>query len=105
MDNFLEKVAESGIKDKLFDLLEKNPETDIASILEYEISQDENLEDAFLSEAHELAMDCVCSDIMQEYLTKKVLNPERLEELGEALRQAVEHIIDAFESVFNAQKN
>lgn len=50
MDHFVELLEESGIKDKLFDLLEKNPETDIASILEYEISQDENLEDAFLSE-------------------------------------------------------
>ena len=87
------------------DVLHKDNGADIQSILEYEIQKDENLEDAFLSEAHELAMDCVCSDIMQEYLTKKVLNPERLEELGEALGQAVEHIIDAFESVFNAQKN
>lgn len=105
MEHFVELLEENGIKDKLFDLLEKNPETDIASILEYEISQDENLEDAFLSEAHELAMDCVCSGMMQEFLTKKILNPEKMEALGEALGQVVENIIDGFASVFNAQKN
>lgn len=101
MEHFVELLEESGIKDKLFDLLEKSPEADIASILEYEISKDENLEDAFLSDAHELAMDCVCSDIMQEFLTKKILNPERMKALG----QIVEDIVDGFASVFNAQKH
>lgn len=105
MNNFMKQLEESGIKDSLMKALEKNPCADIAEILEYEISKDENLEDAFLSDAHELAMDCVCSDIMQEFLTKKILNPEKVEELGEALGQVVEKIIDAFGSVFNAQKN
>ncbi len=47
----------------------------------------------------------MCSDIMQEFLTKNILNLEKMEELGEALGQVVEKIIDAFGSVFNAQKN
>ena len=105
MDNFMKQLEESGIKDSLMKALEKNPCADIAEILEYEISKDENLEDAFVSNAHELAMDCVCSDIMQEFLTKNILNLEKIEEIGEGLDQAAEKIIDAFGSVFNAQKN
>ena len=72
MDNFMKQLEESGIKDSLMKALAKNPCADIAEILEYEISKNENLEDAFLSDA---------------------------------LAQAVEKIIDAFGSVFNAQKN
>ena len=56
----MKQLEESGIKDSLMKALEKNPCADIAEILEYEISKNENLEDAFLSDAHELAMDCVC---------------------------------------------
>lgn len=100
MERFLKELEKSGIKESVMKVLEKNPDADIAEILEYEISNDENLKDAFLSDAHELAMDYVCSDIMHEFLTKKILNPEVTGEIGRLLGQ----IADAFASIFNAQK-
>lgn len=104
MDAFMKMLEENGIKENVMKVLERNPDADIAEILEYEISKDENLEDAFLSDAHELAINCVYSDIMQEFLTKKILNPEKMKALGEELGQVVNSIIEGFSSVLNAQK-
>lgn len=72
-------LEESGIKENIMKVLEKNPDADIAEILEYEISKDENLEDVFLEEAHKCAVNA----------------------LGEALAKAGEQIIDAFSSAFS----
>ena len=101
MEHFIELLAESGIKDKLFEVLERNPEANLADIIEYEIMQDENLEDAFLMEAHELAMNMVCGQIMQEHLQQFFLNPEKVEELKDAVKDAVGTLVDAFSSALN----
>lgn len=96
MNKFIKALEEKGIKDSIMKVLEKNPDADIAEILEYEISKDENLEDAFLEEAHECAVNAVCGEIFNEFITEKIFNPEKVNALGEALAKASEQIIDAF---------
>jgi hypothetical protein len=106
MDKFIKVLEEKGIKENIMKVLEKNPDADIAEIIEYEISKDEDLEDAFLSEAQELAIHTVCSGIFNEFLTKKVFfDPEKLSEIadefGNAIGQASEKIIEAFSQAFS----
>ena len=43
MYKFIKALEEKGIKENIMKVLEKNPDSDIAEILEYEISKDENL--------------------------------------------------------------
>jgi hypothetical protein len=105
MDKFIKALEEKGIKESILKVLEKNPDADIAEIIEYEISKDENLEDAFLSEAHEVATHIVCSEIFNEFITKKVFDPEKVNAFGEALAQASEKIIDAISQAFSGLNN
>lgn len=101
MDKFIKTLEEKGIKDNIMKVLEKNPDADIAEIIEYEISKDENLEDVFLEEAHKCAMNVVCGEIFNVFITEKIFNPEKVNALGEALADASEKIIDAFSSAFS----
>lgn len=64
-------LEESGIKENVMKVLEKNPDADIAEILEYEISKDENLEDVFLEEAHKCAVNAVCCEIFSMNSSQK----------------------------------
>lgn len=101
MDKFIKALEEKGIKENIMKVLEKNPDADIAEILEYEISKDENLEDVFLEEAHKCAVNAVCGEIFNEFIIEKIFNPEKVNALGEALAKASEQIIDAFSSAFS----
>lgn len=101
MERFMKLLEESGIKENVMKVLEKNPDADIAEILEYEISKDENLEDVFLEEAHKCAVNAVCGEIFNEFITEKIFNPEKVNALGEAFAKASEQIIDAFSSAFS----
>ena len=101
MDKFIKALEEKGIKENIMKVLEKNPDADIAEILEYEISKDENLEDVFLDEAHKCAVNAGCGEIFNEFITEKIFNPEKVNALGEALAKASEQIIDAFSSAFS----
>ena len=101
MERFMKLLEESGIKENVMKVLEKNPDADIAEILEYEISKDENLEDVFLEEAHKCAVNAVCGEIFNEFITEKIFNPEKVNALGEALAKSSEQIIDAFSSAFS----
>lgn len=64
MDKSLKMLEEKGVRDRIEAVLKRSPDVDIATILEYEISRDEELEDIFLEEAHENAIEILCHTIV-----------------------------------------
>lgn len=93
MDKFIKALEEKGIKENIMKVLEKNPDADIAEILEYEISKDENLEDVFLEEAHKCAVNAVCGEIFNEFITEKIFNPEKVNALVKHLQKQVNRLL------------
>ena len=99
MEKFLKMLEEKGIKDKLLTAFQTNPDISLADIIEYEMAQDENLEDCFLEEAHTEAMNTVIGAILVEDLKQYFMNEDHLDKLKDDLQEAGQKIADAFNSV------
>lgn len=101
MDKFLKMLDEKGIKDKVLTAFKNDPDISIGDILEYEMMQDEELEDCFLQEAHETAMNTIIGAIIAEDLKDYFMNPEKLDEMKNAVREASQKLLEAFSSALN----
>lgn len=99
MEKFLKMLEEKGVKDKLLTAFQTNPDISLADIIEYELMQDENLEDCFLEEAHTEAMNTVIGAILAEDLKQYFMNEDHLDKLKDDLQEAGQKIADAFNSV------
>lgn len=99
MEKFLKMLEEKGIKDKLLTAFQTNPEISLADIIEYELMQDENLEDRFLEEAHTEAMNTVIGAILAGDLKQYFMDEEAMDKLKDDLLKAGQKIADTFNSV------
>lgn len=99
MEKFLKMLEEKGIKDKLLTAFQNNPDINLSDIVEYEMMQDENLEDCFLEEAHTEAMNTVIGAILAEDLKQYFMNEDQLDKLKEDVLEAGQKIADAFNSI------
>ena len=99
MEKFLKMIDEQGILDKIKTAMKQNPYMNIAEIIEYEMMQNDNLEDCFLEEAHTEAMSTVVGAILAEDLKQYFMNPEKLESMKKDLAEAGQKIVDAFNSI------
>ena len=66
MKKLMQMLNEKGIPDKIRKVVEEHRDLSLTDILEYEISQDENLEDEFLSVAHSMLLDAIIFEILGE---------------------------------------
>lgn len=99
MKKFLKMLEEKGVKDKLLTAFQNDPEISLADIIEYELMQDEDLEDCFLQEAHEEAISTVIGAILAEDLKQFFMKPEQFEKMKKDLAEAGQKMVDAFNSV------
>ena len=78
MERFLKLLDEKGIKDKVLTAFQNNPDINIGDLIEYELLQDEDLEDCFLEEAHTEAINTVVSAILAEDMKQFFQNSKEL---------------------------
>ena len=89
MKKLMQMLNERGIPDKIRKVVEEHRDLSLTDILEYEISQDENLEDEFLSVAHSMLLDAIIFEILGEHRSCMVKEIEMTEE---DLKDFLQHI-------------
>ena len=99
MERFLKLLDEKGIKDKVLTAFQNNPDINIGDLIEYELLQDEDLEDCFLEEAHTEAINTVVSAILAEDMKQFFQNSK---ELKKKILEASDKMVEALNMVFGS---
>lgn len=71
MNKFLKALQDAGIEEAILKHIAQKPAItagEIADLIDYELGKDENLEDAFLQDAHTLAINTVVGHYMKKVI-------------------------------------